>query len=132
MALGVVTLEPSEVIGRSPFREAIWIAGWDVEGIQDSQTILQIADGPLQAGGHRSWKIAKRTAQAMTPLLLPMAEMKGLQSFLHRLVAGKTSPLVMARGGTDLRKLQISLGLMEPVGGTVHRSIVARGPWPVV
>ena len=53
MALGVGTLEPPEMIRGSSFGQAIRVAGWDVKGIQDSQTILQIAHGCPQGGGHR-------------------------------------------------------------------------------
>jgi hypothetical protein len=56
----------------------------------------------------------------MAPHLLAKLKMQGLKSFFCSLVAGKTSPFMVAPVGAELGLGQIGLGLMQPVGRAVH------------
>jgi hypothetical protein len=58
MALGVLALEPAEVVRRGPIGQAIGVARRDIEGIQDAQTVLQIADAGRQLSGDGRRQIA--------------------------------------------------------------------------
>jgi hypothetical protein len=40
MTVGVLALEPAEVVGGGAVRQAIGVAGRDVKGIEDAQTVL--------------------------------------------------------------------------------------------
>ena len=55
-----------------------------------------------------------------------MAQVQPLERLLHRLVAGEAGPFVMAGAGVHGRHLQIGPGLLQPVGGAVHRFIVGE------
>ena len=74
MALGVVALEPAEMVGGGTIGEAIGRARWDVEGIQDAQTVLQIADADRQFSGDGRRQLAAGTPEAVAPRLLAMAK----------------------------------------------------------
>jgi hypothetical protein len=50
MAKGVVALQTTEMVGRGSIREAIGIAGGDVESIENAKAILQIAHRFRQLG----------------------------------------------------------------------------------
>jgi hypothetical protein len=50
---------------------------------------------------------------------------QALQGLLDRLMAGEAGPFMVAGGGADSGQIQIGLGLMQPVGGTIHCTIVA-------
>jgi hypothetical protein len=56
----------------------------------------------------------------MTPALLTMMQMQGLEGLLGGLMAGETSPFMVARLGTELCLGQIGEGLVQPIGGAVH------------
>ncbi len=59
-----------------------------------------------------------------------MAQVQTLEGFLHRLMASKAGPFMVAGGGADSGQLQIGLRLMQPVGGTIHRTIVVAAASP--
>jgi antitoxin (DNA-binding transcriptional repressor) of toxin-antitoxin stability system len=100
------------MIGRGTVGQAIGVARWDVERIQDAQTILQIADAGRQGEGNGRRQIAPRTPDAVAPCLLALGKVQTLQGLLHPLVAGEAGPFVVA-------------------GGTIHGVIVAATPGQV-
>jgi hypothetical protein len=116
MAEGVLALQAAEMIGGSTFRQAIGVAGGDVEGVEDPEAILQIRHLSIESLGHGRRQIAEGAAEAMTPALLTMVQMQRLQGFFHGLMTGKTSPLVVASAGAQLGLSQVGLGLMQPIG----------------
>jgi hypothetical protein len=59
-----------------------------------------------------------------------MAEVQTLEGLLHRLMASKAGPFMVAGGSAHSGQLQIGLGLMQPVGGTIHLTIVAAAASP--
>jgi hypothetical protein len=120
MAEGVLALQPAEVIRGSTFRQAIGIAGGDVQGVQHPEAILQIRNLGGQRLGHSGRQITERSAQAMAPVLLAVVQMQRLEGFFHGLMTGETGPLVMAGTGAELGLGQISLSLMQPIGGAIH------------
>ena len=69
MAVGVFALKPAKMLGRDP----IGVASRDVQGIQDAQTVLQIADAGRQGGGNGGRQIAPGAPEAVAPRLLAMA-----------------------------------------------------------
>ncbi len=72
--MGVLALEPAEVVGRSTIRQAIGIAGRDVKGIEDAQAVLQIADAGRHGSGNGRRQLAAGTPEAVAPRLLAMAK----------------------------------------------------------
>ena len=113
------------MVRRGPIGQAIGVARRDIQRIQDAQTVLQVADAGRQCGEDGRRQIAAGAPEAVTPRLLAMAQVQTLQGLLHRLVAGEAGPFMVAGGGADSGQLQVGLGLMQPVGGTIHAAIVA-------
>ena len=116
MAEGVVALQAAEVIRWSTFRQAIGIAGGDVQGVEHPQPVLEIRNLSSQGLGHDGRQIAERSPKAVPPVLLTVAEVQGLQGLLHGLMTGEAGPLVVASVSAELGLGQVCLGLMEPVG----------------
>ena len=56
----------------------------------------------------------------MTPTLLTVMKMQGLEGLLGGLMAGETGPFMVGRLGTELSLGQIGQGLVQPIGGAVH------------
>lgn len=52
MAESILALQAAEMIGGSTFRQAIGIAGGDVLGVEDPESILQISHLGMQILGH--------------------------------------------------------------------------------
>jgi hypothetical protein len=78
MAESVLALQAAEMIGRGPFRQAIGVAGGDVQSIQHPQTILQIGYGGNQPDGDPGRQVAEGAAESMAPALLAMAQVQCL------------------------------------------------------
>ena len=114
------------MIAGCPFRKTIGVLGWDVEGIENTQAILQIRHRLGQLLIERRRKVTKGAPQAVAPALLALVEVHSLQRFLNSLMRSKTGPFVMPRIGTELGLGQISLRLMEPVSRTIHAPSVAE------
>jgi hypothetical protein len=116
MAEGVLALQAAEVVRGSTFRQAIGIAGGDVQGVEDPEAILQVLHLGGEGLGDGGRQIAEGTAEAMAPALLAMVKMQRLKGFFNSLMAGETSPLVMAGAGAELGLGQVGPGLMQPIG----------------
>lgn len=129
MTKGVVALQAAAVIGGSALRQAIGIAGGDVQGVEDPEAILQVWHLGGEGLGDGGRQIAERTAEAMAPALLAVVKMQGLQGFCHRLMAGETSPLVVAGAGAELGLGlgQVGQGLMQSIGGAIHGCSLVQG-----
>jgi len=120
MAKGVVALQTTEMIGGGSVREAIRVAGGDVQRVEDSQTVLQIRNYGRQIRCHVFGQIAIGTAKPMTPHLLAQMQVQGLERLLHSLMGREAGPFVMARFCAQARLIQIGTCLMKLVGGAVH------------
>ena len=92
MALGVVALEPPVAVRhlrssdgrRGPIGQAIGVARRDIEGIQDAQAVLQIADAGRQLSGDGRRQIAPGAPEDVAPRLLAMAEAERFMAPLWR------------------------------------------------
>ena len=115
------------MIGGCTLRKAIGIAGRDVESIQHPQPILQIGHVAGQRGSHPSRQVLEGASKAVAPDLLAMVQVQGLERFFCCLVTGKAGPFMVTCIGAELGLSQISLRLMQPVGRTVHGSILKMG-----
>jgi len=62
----------------------------------------------------------------MAPNLLPAGQMQGLQCFFSALMAGKAGPVMVPSLSTELGLGQVVLGLMQPIGRSIHLSILGR------
>ena len=93
------------MVGRGPIGQAIGVARRDLEGIQDAQTVLQIADAGRQLSGDGRRQIAPGASEAVAPRLLTMAQVQTFQGLLHRLVASKAGPFMVAGGGAHSGQL---------------------------
>lgn len=101
MAACVFALKKPKVIDGGTIGKAIGVAGGDVEGIENAQPILKIRHRRGQGSDGLGGQIPEGATQAMAPHLLPQVKMQRLESLFHHL-------------------------LMQPVGGTVHDTIVNR------
>ena len=85
------------MVGRGPSGQAIGIARWDVEGIQDAQTVLQIADAGRQLSGDGRRQIAAGAPEAVAPRLLAMAQERFMaplwRRWLVRSLVPQTGPI---------------------------------------
>ena len=85
------------MVGRGPIGQAIGIARWDVEGIQDAQTVLQIADAGRQLSGDGRRQIAPGAPEAVAPRLLAMAQERFMaplwRRWLVRSLVPQTGPI---------------------------------------
>ena len=64
----------------------------------------------------------------MPPALLAVVKMQRLEGLLHRLMASKASPLMVASIGTELSLGEVSSGLMQPISCTIHGVILGSCP----
>ncbi len=87
MAERILALQAAEMIDGSTFLQAIGIAGGDVQGVEDPESILQIRHLGIQILGHSRRWIEEGTAEAMTPALLTVMQMQGFESLLYRMDA---------------------------------------------
>jgi hypothetical protein len=81
MTKGVLALQPAKMIGRGTVGQAIGVARWDAQRIQDAQTILQIADAGRLGEGNGRRQIAPQTPEAVAPCLLAMGKVQTFRAF---------------------------------------------------
>jgi hypothetical protein len=128
MAESIRTLQPAEVIGGCTLWKTIRIARGDVESVEHPQSILEIAHLGSEGCHRLRGEVTQGAPQTMSPALLAVVKMQCLEGLLHRLMASKASPLMVASIGTELSLGEVSSGLMQPVSCTIHGVILGSCP----
>lgn len=96
----------------------------DMERIENPQTILEIWHRLCEGRCRFRRQIPEGPAEAMPPHLLAQVQVESLEGLFHRLMGGEAGPFVMPGLGAHPSLVEIGLGLMQPVGRTVHAAIV--------